>query len=297
MQARHAGGLFQNAPALLGLGGNDLADHALAHHGGRPRAGGRVCEQELDVAGAHLLAVHAVDGAVAALDAAAHLKLVGVVEGGRRGAVRIVQQQADFRHVAAGPVAGARKDHVVHAGCAHGLIGIFTHHPAKGFDEVGLAAPVRPHDACQAGLDLEIRRFTEALEADEPQTIELHTEIPTRAPTRAPRPKLASGSMSDDRRGRSRAPDRRQAAHRVQAPAQTPASNASQTARRRKPDCGISCAKRRRPYPHFRKGRKTFSISSSVTLPAMRTPLTKNVGVEFTPNCLAARSRTSEILL
>ena len=38
MQSRYAGGLFEHAPALLGLGLDDLADAALMHHRGRARA-------------------------------------------------------------------------------------------------------------------------------------------------------------------------------------------------------------------------------------------------------------------
>ena len=47
----------------------------------------------------------------------------------------------------------------------------------------------------------------------------------------------------------------------------------------------------------LRAGRMTFSISASVTAPTRRTPLTKKVGVEFTPKSLAATSRASDSLL
>ena len=89
-----AGRLLQDAAARLRLGGDDLADLALPHHGGRARAGGGVGEQELHVAGAHLLAVDAVGRARLPLDAAGDVELVGVVEGGGRGAVAIVDDAA-----------------------------------------------------------------------------------------------------------------------------------------------------------------------------------------------------------
>ena len=54
MQAGNAGGFFQDAAALLGLGLDDLADAALMHEGRRARAGRGVGEQDLDVARADL---------------------------------------------------------------------------------------------------------------------------------------------------------------------------------------------------------------------------------------------------
>ena len=90
----------------LRLGRDHLADLALAHQGGRARAGGGVGEQQLHVAGAHLLAVDAVGRALLALDAARHLEHVGIVEGGRRRAVGVVEDERDLGGVARG--AGCR---------------------------------------------------------------------------------------------------------------------------------------------------------------------------------------------
>ena len=61
MQAGDAGGVFQHAAALLGLGLDDLADLALVDQRGRTRAGGGVGEQDLHVAGTHVAAVDAID--------------------------------------------------------------------------------------------------------------------------------------------------------------------------------------------------------------------------------------------
>src|SRR6185437_8997353 len=46
---------------------------------------------------------------------------------------------------------------------------------AQRFDEIGLAAAVRTDHAGEAGLDQEIGRFHERLEAEEAQPGELHT--------------------------------------------------------------------------------------------------------------------------
>ena len=70
MQSGNAGGLFQHAAALLGLGLDDLADAALMHERGRTRAGRSVGEQYLHVARAHFTAVDAIGRALLALDPA-----------------------------------------------------------------------------------------------------------------------------------------------------------------------------------------------------------------------------------
>src|SRR2546428_678090 len=65
-----AGRLLEHAPALLGLGLDDLADTPLMNERGRARAGGGVGEQDIDVARAHLAAVDAIGRALLALDPA-----------------------------------------------------------------------------------------------------------------------------------------------------------------------------------------------------------------------------------
>ena len=174
MQAGNAGGLFEDQPPRLGLGGDDLADLALADEGGRAGAGRGVGEQKLDVAGAHLPAVDPVGRAGLALDAARHLDRLVLVEGGRGPMVGIVEKDADLGVVARGPSARAREDDVVHARGAHGLERAFAHHPAQRLDEVRLAAAVRADDAGEAGLDLELRGVAEALEAGHAQALEFH---------------------------------------------------------------------------------------------------------------------------
>ena len=76
VQTGDAGGVLQDAAALLGLGVDDLADLALAHQRRRAGAGGGILEQDAHVAGAHFLAVDAIGRARLALDAARHLQHV-----------------------------------------------------------------------------------------------------------------------------------------------------------------------------------------------------------------------------
>ena len=89
MEAGDARGLFEDQPARLGPGRNDLPDLPLAHQRRRARASRSVGEQELHVARAHLLAVDAVGRTGVAFDAPRDLDPLGIVEGGRRAAVEL----------------------------------------------------------------------------------------------------------------------------------------------------------------------------------------------------------------
>jgi hypothetical protein len=74
----------------------------------------------------------------------------------------------------AGRLPAAGKDHVVHAGRAHVLVGVFPHHPAQRLDKIGLAAAVRADDSGQSVADDEFHRFDEGLEAEDAQLGEFH---------------------------------------------------------------------------------------------------------------------------
>ncbi len=97
MQAGDARRLFEQRAAVDRLGVDDRADAALAHQGGRMRAGRDVGEQDLHVAGAGLAAVHLVGRAHAAVDAPRNLDLGRGVELRRDLAVVVVEQQLDPR--------------------------------------------------------------------------------------------------------------------------------------------------------------------------------------------------------
>ena len=174
MQAGDAGGFFQHAAALLGLGLDDFADAALMHQRGRARAGRGVGEQELHVARAHLAAVEPVGRALLALDAARDFERFVFVELRGRGAVGVVEEQHHLGGVARRAGVGAGEDHVVHAGGAHRLVRGLAHHPAQRFDEIGLAAAVRADHAGQPGSIMKIGRLDEGLEPEQTQLVEFH---------------------------------------------------------------------------------------------------------------------------
>ena len=174
IEAGDAGGFVDDGAPVDRLGVDQGADAALAHQRGRARAGRRVGEQRLHIAGADLAAVHRIGRAVSALDAAHDVELVGIVHHRRRGARLVVEGQHDLGDVARRPRAGAGEDDVLHLAAAHLLGRGLAHHPLHGFDEVRLAAAVGADDAGHAGLDGELRRIDEGLEAGEPEFVELH---------------------------------------------------------------------------------------------------------------------------
>ena len=174
VQAGDAGGVFQHAAALLGLGLNDLADLALVDQRRRTRAGGGVGEQDLHVAGAHVAAVDAVDRARLALDAARDFQHLAVVDGRRRRAIGIVDRHHHFGVVARRTVAGTGEDHRVHVGGAQRFVRGLAHRPAQRLDQIRFAAAVRSDHAGQAGLDHEVGGFNERLETVEAEAREFH---------------------------------------------------------------------------------------------------------------------------
>ena len=174
MQAGDPGGIFQHAPALLGLGLDDLADLALVDEGRRARAGRGIREQDLHVAGADVAAVDAIDGTGLALDAAGDFQELAVIDGGRRGAIGVVDRHDHFGVVARRAVAGTGEDHGVHVGGAQRFVRGLAHRPAQRLDQIRLAATVRTNDAGEAGFDHEISRFDERLETMEAKTRQLH---------------------------------------------------------------------------------------------------------------------------
>ena len=122
MQPGDAGRLLKQCPTGLWFGLDKFGDPALTDHRRRAGTGGLVSEQELDVARARIATVDLVGRTGLALDAAGDLQCIVVVEGGGRGARRVVEEQRHLGHVARGARRRARKDDIVHARGAHVLV-------------------------------------------------------------------------------------------------------------------------------------------------------------------------------
>ena len=170
VQPGDAGRFLQHRAAVLGPGRDQRADPPLAHHRRGAGAGGEVGEQGLHVAGAHLLAVHPVGAAAAALELAGDLEF-GLLMQRRRGeAARLFEGEDHFGDVARRPAGGAGEDHVVHLAAAQGAGVRFAHRPAQRLDHVRLAAAVRADHAGQPGADFHRGGFGEALEPADAKT-------------------------------------------------------------------------------------------------------------------------------
>ncbi len=188
VEPRNAGGFFQDAAAVLRLGGDQFRDLALPDKRGGVRAGRGVGEQELDVLAAHRAAIELVGRARAALQFAQYFQDVGIVEFGRGAPVSIVQHQRDLGGLARWPAIGTGEDEIVHLPAAHGARRGGAHHPAQGFQQVGLAAAIGADNAGQPRLDKQVLGINKGFEAGDTEFRNMHAgsaPIPVR--TESPR--------------------------------------------------------------------------------------------------------------
>ncbi len=174
MQSGDAGRFLQHRPAILRLGGDQRPDPTLAHHAGGMRPGRQVGEQGLHVARAHLLAVHPVFAAGAALDTADDLQFRVLMEWRRHCACRFVQRQRHLGEIARRPARGAGENHIVHLPGAHRAGALLAHRPTQRLDHIGLPAAIRADDAGETRMDLDAGRLGEAFEAGDAHAAKLH---------------------------------------------------------------------------------------------------------------------------
>ncbi len=161
---RDAGGLFDQAPAVLGLGREDLVDAALLDDRVRAHAEAGAEQLVLDVAQAHLLVVQEVFAVAVAVDAPSHAQrpvgvaLLAVAVGGGQG-------QDDFRHSERAPLGGAVEDDVVHLFAAQDLGALLAEGPGDRVADVRLAAAVGSDDGRDRARKGQIDLLVEGLEA------------------------------------------------------------------------------------------------------------------------------------
>ncbi|EZP56077.1 hypothetical protein BW41_00721 [Sphingomonas sp. RIT328] len=161
--------ILQHRAPFGRLGGDHRADPVLADQRRTVRAGRRIGEEQADVLGADVAPVDAIGAAGAALDAAHDLALGDLAAGDGR-----VEQDRHFGEIARRPRRGAGEDDVLHPHAAQRLGAVLAHRPAQRFEQVGLAAAVRPDDAGQPALDDEVDRIDEALEPGDAKPLDLH---------------------------------------------------------------------------------------------------------------------------
>jgi len=169
-----AGGFLDEIAQLLGLGLDQLADHALLDDrvAARPQTG---AEEDIgDIAATALGAVEeigvlpvtgdpAADGNLGEGGVFAHQRVVAVVED---------QLDGGLGHRLAR--VGAVEDDVGHRLAAQVLRRTFAHHPAHGVDDVGLAATVGPDHRRHVAGKAHRRRIDEGLEAGQLDAFQAH---------------------------------------------------------------------------------------------------------------------------
>src|SRR5262245_63394954 len=93
VQARNARSILENAPALLRLGVDELADLPLPHKRRRQGASSRVLKTDAHVARPRLATIDAIGGTRFALDAPRHLNDLSACELGRQLAAAAICQR------------------------------------------------------------------------------------------------------------------------------------------------------------------------------------------------------------
>ena len=141
---------------------------------GRARAGGGVGKQKLHILGADFLGIHAIGGALIAIDRrdtssnSASLKAAGAVRS------ELSRNSATSAILREGRLPEPEKNHVIHAGGAHGFIEFSPMTQRKASTRLDLPQPFGPTTPVRPGSIWKSVAFAKTLEANEPQPAEFH---------------------------------------------------------------------------------------------------------------------------
>jgi hypothetical protein len=168
---RDPGGLVEERAPVLGLGADHLVDAALVDDRVAVAAEPGVQEHLANVAQTALRLVQEVLR-LAGAEQAARDRDLGELD--RQEGVRVVERQRDLGHRQRRALGGSREDHVRHRVRAQGLPRHLAEAPAHRFHHVRLAAAVRPDDARDAGLQVDVRLEREGLVAADVDRFQVH---------------------------------------------------------------------------------------------------------------------------
>src|SRR4051794_12642617 len=173
------GGLLDEQPAVLGLGGDDRLDAALRDDLVHLLAQTRVGQDLEHVDHAALRAVEAVLAVAGAVEPAQDRDLA---DGQVDRPVGVVEDQLDLGRRARLHAAPPAEDDVLHRLAADGERRLLAHRPQHGVGDVGLAGAVGPDDHRHARAELEARAVGEGLEALQGHRLQVHPHRVTGAP-------------------------------------------------------------------------------------------------------------------
>ena len=174
-EAGDARGLLEYLAPVGGLGGDDLADAALADDRVAVGAQARVHQQLAHVTKAHLLAVDIVFALAAAVVAAGDADLVRVQ---RKHPGGVVEDQRDLGKAHGASLLRAAEDDVLHLSAAERARPLLAHDPQKGVGDVALAAAVGAYDHRYIFFKAQPRLFRKRLESLDLQSFDIHVQSP-----------------------------------------------------------------------------------------------------------------------
>jgi hypothetical protein len=163
--------LLEQLAAIVRPVGQQRVDHPALDDDARTRAQPRASQQVGDVAQP---ARRAVEEVVAVTRAREAPRDHDFPERDGKDALVVREVQRDFGDVDGTACRRALEDHLVHLRAAHQPRALLPEHPANRVGDVRLAAPVRADDRGHAGLEQEMRRVGERLEAMELELGEAH---------------------------------------------------------------------------------------------------------------------------
>ena len=170
-----AGGFLDEQPQLVGLGLDQLGDHALLDDRVAARAETGPQEDVGDIPAAAFGAVEV----ILILRLAGHAAADGdfVVAGvfTLEGAVAVIEDQFDGRLANRLATVGAVEDDIGHRLAAQVLGRAFAHDPAYGIDDVGFATAVRPDHGSHIGREKYRGRVHKGLETRQFDALESHS--------------------------------------------------------------------------------------------------------------------------
>lgn len=165
---------FDEVAQVLGLGFDQLGDHALLDDRVAARAQPGAEEDVGNVATAAFAAVEV----VGVLAVAGDLATNGDFRVGRvfahQGAVGVVEHQLDAGLADRFAAGGAVEDDVGHRFAAQVLCRTFAHHPTHRVDDIGFAATVRAHHRCHVAGKVDRGGVDERLEPGQPDAFQAH---------------------------------------------------------------------------------------------------------------------------
>ena len=172
LELAQPGGLLDEAAALVRPRQQHLVDGALGDDAVQVAAEAGLGQQVAHVEAPHGLAVEQVVAVARAIEAAHHRQLVAR---DADAAVAVVDHELDLAHAARGVLLGAGEEHVL-PGLGAQLAGrLRGHGPLQRVGDVGLAGAVRADHDRDAGLEAQLQRIAERLEAAHADCAQMHS--------------------------------------------------------------------------------------------------------------------------